>query len=83
MWAFARTDGFRSGALKVVNHGDDADTTGAVYGQIAGAAHSATDVWRTWMDRIALNAEITALADRLSKHGGPAAARRVAPASRV
>ena len=33
LWAFHRADGFREGALKVVNLGDDADTTGAIYGQ--------------------------------------------------
>ena len=37
LWAFHRTGDFREGALRVVNLGDDADTTGAVYGQIAGA----------------------------------------------
>src|SRR5262249_36976997 len=37
LWAFHRTDDFRSGAIMAVNLGDDADTTGAVYGQIAGA----------------------------------------------
>jgi hypothetical protein len=37
LWAFATTDDFESGALAAVNLGDDADTTGAVYGQLAGA----------------------------------------------
>ena len=36
LWAFHSTDNFRDGALAVVNLGEDADTTGAVYGQIAG-----------------------------------------------
>jgi ADP-ribosyl-[dinitrogen reductase] hydrolase len=37
LWAFAKSTSFRDGALQAVNMGDDADTTGAVYGQIAGA----------------------------------------------
>ncbi len=37
LWAFHTTDSFESGALAAVNLGDDADTTGAVYGQLAGA----------------------------------------------
>ena len=37
LWAFFHTEDFREGALKVVNLGDDADTTGAIFGQIAGA----------------------------------------------
>ena len=37
LWAFDRSQDFREGALMAVNLGDDADTTGAIYGQIAGA----------------------------------------------
>jgi ADP-ribosyl-[dinitrogen reductase] hydrolase len=37
LWAFSRSDSFREGALLAVNLGDDADTTGAIYGQLAGA----------------------------------------------
>jgi ADP-ribosylglycohydrolase len=37
LWAFHRSDSFREGALRAVNLGDDADTTGAIYGQLAGA----------------------------------------------
>ena len=39
LWAFYHEDNFREGALKAVNLGDDADTTGAVYGQIAGSLY--------------------------------------------
>jgi ADP-ribosylglycohydrolase len=37
LWAFQRGDRFRDGALLAASLGDDADTTGAVYGQVAGA----------------------------------------------
>jgi ADP-ribosyl-[dinitrogen reductase] hydrolase len=37
LWAFARSTSFEHGALLAVNLGDDADTTGAIYGQLAGA----------------------------------------------
>ena len=37
LWAFAKSTTFEDGALLAVNLGDDADTTGAIYGQIAGA----------------------------------------------
>jgi ADP-ribosylglycohydrolase len=33
LWAFARPSSFWEGALLAVNLGDDADTTGAIYGQ--------------------------------------------------
>jgi ADP-ribosylglycohydrolase len=37
LWAFAGADGFEEAVLRAVNLGDDADTTGAVCGQLAGA----------------------------------------------
>lgn len=37
LWAFAQSDSFEEAVLKAVNLGDDADTTGAVCGQLAGA----------------------------------------------
>lgn len=37
LWCFAATDSFEECVLRAVNLGDDADTTGAVAGQIAGA----------------------------------------------
>jgi ADP-ribosylglycohydrolase len=49
LWAFARTDNFRDGCLAAVNLADDADTTGAIYGQLAGACYGVQaipDEWR-------------------------------------
>ncbi|MBW6485462.1 MAG: ADP-ribosylglycohydrolase family protein [Syntrophobacterales bacterium] len=37
LWAFFHSDTFQEGCLMAVNLGDDADTTGAIYGQLAGA----------------------------------------------
>ena len=37
LWAFDTSDSFEAAVLKAVNLGDDADTTGAVCGQLAGA----------------------------------------------
>lgn len=37
LWAFYKSDSFEEAVLKAVNLGDDADTTGAVTGQLAGA----------------------------------------------
>jgi ADP-ribosyl-[dinitrogen reductase] hydrolase len=36
LWGFMESESFEEGLLKVVNLGGDADTAGAVYGQIAG-----------------------------------------------
>src|SRR5262249_14766874 len=37
MWAFHVADNFEEAVLRAVNLGDDADTTGAICGQLAGA----------------------------------------------
>jgi ADP-ribosyl-[dinitrogen reductase] hydrolase len=37
LWAFHNADSFENAVLKAVNLGDDADTTGAICGQFAGA----------------------------------------------
>ena len=34
VFSFYKTDNFRDGLLKVVNLGDDTDTTGAIFGQV-------------------------------------------------
>ncbi len=54
LWAFHGTDTFRDGALKVVNLGEDADTTGAVYGQIAGAYYGADGIPAEWRAKLAM-----------------------------
>lgn len=65
LWAFARADSFREGCLLAVNLGDDADTTAAVYGQLAGAFHGESGLPADWLARLAWRDRITALADRL------------------
>ncbi|MDE0651580.1 MAG: ADP-ribosylglycohydrolase family protein, partial [Gammaproteobacteria bacterium] len=65
LWAFFHTDDFRDGALKVVNLGDDTDTTGAIFGQIAGAHYGAESIPTEWRQRLTMGAEIASMADRL------------------
>jgi ADP-ribosyl-[dinitrogen reductase] hydrolase len=54
LWAFHRSDPFREGALRAVNLGDDADTTGAIYGQLAGAFYGVEGIPRDWLERLAM-----------------------------
>ena len=55
----AETTNFRDAVLLAANLGDDADTTAAITGQLAGALYGASGVpatWRAtvaWGDRIA------------------------------
>ena len=65
LWAFARGTSFREGALLAVNLGDDADTTGAVYGQLAGAFYGEQGIPELWRNRISHGPLIIALADQL------------------
>ena len=69
LWAFHHTGDFREGALRVVNLGDDADTTGAVYGQLAGAFYGVESIPSEWRERLAMGAEIESLADSLFERG--------------
>jgi ADP-ribosylglycohydrolase len=65
LWAFAASSSFREGALLAVNLGDDADTTGAVYGQLAGAFYGEEAIPASWRARLAWREGIENFADRL------------------
>lgn len=70
LWAFAATGDFRAGALKVVNLGEDADTTGAVYGQIAGAYYGEAGIPAEWRQKLAMRDVIERLAGDLHALAG-------------
>ena len=63
--AFDRSASFAEGALLSVNLGDDADTTGAVYGQIAGAYYGEEGIPAHWREKIVQRELIESMADRL------------------
>lgn len=65
LWAFATTDSFEAGALAAANLGNDADTTAAVYGQIAGAYYGLQALPAQWRMRLAKRALIEEYAERL------------------
>jgi ADP-ribosyl-[dinitrogen reductase] hydrolase len=66
LWAFWRSASFEEGALLAVNLGDDADTTGAVYGQLAGACYGASAIPAGWLEKLAWRDRIQEMADRLA-----------------
>jgi ADP-ribosyl-[dinitrogen reductase] hydrolase len=53
LWAFAKSTCFKDGALLAVNLGEDADTTGAVYGQLAGAYYGVDAIPADWRLKLA------------------------------
>src|SRR5262249_25763001 len=71
LWAFHTTDTFRDGALKVVNLGEDADSTGAVYGQIAGAFYGEDGIPAEWRAKLAMRELIEQRATELHAMGLP------------
>ena len=71
LWAFHRSHSFEEGALLAVNLGEDADTTGAVYGQIAGAYYGEEAIPRSWRRRLAHRLLIEHFAGKLFRPGGP------------
>ena len=50
-----------------VNLGNDADTTGAIYGQLAGAYYGIDGIPEEWVERLAERDLITSLAEQLAK----------------
>ena len=63
--AFAPRDGFAQIVLRAVNLGDDADTVGAVAGQLAGAAYGLTAIPTAWLEILAWRDKLIALAQAL------------------
>jgi len=65
LWCFDQTETYRDAVLLAANLGDDADTTAAVCGQIAGAHYGYDSVPKEWKERLCMHDEILELADRL------------------
>jgi len=53
LWAFHGAADFREAVLRAVNLGDDADTTGAVCGQLAGAYWGESGIPQDWREGLA------------------------------
>ena len=69
LWAFHNSDSFKDGALLAVNLGDDSDTTGAVYGQLAGAYYGERAIPESWKGKVVHGLLIEQLADQLYSQG--------------
>ncbi len=67
LWAFYHTKSFAEAILKVVNLGDDADTTGAITGQLAGAYYGIANIKIDWIEKLAMKDKILSLAEELYK----------------
>jgi len=65
LWALHSTSTWEEGALAAVNLGNDADTTGAIYGQLAGAIYGIDAIPTRWLEKLVMREEIEARADAL------------------
>lgn len=73
LWAFYNSGSFEEGALLAVNLGDDSDTTGAVYGQLAGVFYGEQNIPESWRSLLPYRKLMESYADGLlDRLDGPA-----------
>ncbi len=65
LWCFWTTDSFEAAILRAANLGDDADTTAAICGQVAGAFYGQSGIPGRWLSKLVMADAIQTLADRL------------------
>jgi len=65
LWCVDRTGDYRNAVLMAANLGEDADTTAAITGQLAGALCGASGIPEDWVGRIAWGEQIKAKAANL------------------
>ncbi len=70
LWAVGGASDFRGAVLRASNLGDDADTTAAIAGQLAGARWGVKAIPQAWRDKLVLGSRITELAQGLFLAGG-------------
>jgi len=64
LWAFAKGNDFRESVLLAVNLGNDADTTGAICGQMAGAYYGLQGIPKSFIDGLAKSEVIFDFAEK-------------------
>ena len=69
LWAFYHSKTFEEGCLMAANLGDDADTTAAIYGQIAGAYYGIDGIPIRWREMLAESDLISNLSQSLYVRG--------------
>jgi ADP-ribosyl-[dinitrogen reductase] hydrolase len=65
LWSFWKTDTFEKVILTAANLGDDADTTAAICGQLAGAYYGESGIPASWLNRVVIKDKIGASAEKL------------------
>ena len=70
LWAFAKAGSYAEAVLLAANLGDDADTTAAIAGQLAGARWGASAIPAAWREKIVAGERMVSLARGLFVAGG-------------
>lgn len=65
LWCFSKHDDFESTILAAANLGDDADTTAAIVGQLAGAYYGVRQIPAAWLDCLHMRDDIESMAGAL------------------
>jgi ADP-ribosyl-[dinitrogen reductase] hydrolase len=65
LWCFWTTATYEQAILAATNLGDDADTTAAICGQVAGAYYGEAGIPTHWRSKLTMHDAIAELADRL------------------
>jgi ADP-ribosyl-[dinitrogen reductase] hydrolase len=65
LWSVGRTGSFERAVLLAANLGEDADTTGAITGQLAGAIYGCSAIPPKWMRTVAWGPRIRGMASAL------------------
>lgn len=72
LWCFLNSDSFEACVLDAANLGNDADTTAAIAGQLAGAYYGYDYIRPDWLEALHMHDDIVDLADRLHELAQPA-----------
>ncbi len=65
LWCFAVTESYEEAVLMAANLGDDADTTAAICGQVAGAYYGVSGMPDRWVQKVVMRDEILEMAEGL------------------
>jgi ADP-ribosyl-[dinitrogen reductase] hydrolase len=79
LWCVDRTTDYRNAVLMAANLGEDADTTAAITGQLAGALYGASGIPENWVGRVAWGEEIKVKAINLVGNALPDRSQTSAP----
>ena len=69
LWCFSRGNSYEEAILRSANLGDDADTTAAICGQLAGAHYGEDGIPERWRAKLTMRDRLIDFADRLFEAG--------------